>query len=142
MVARLLAVMGVYVVLGPLFSGLIYVATGVSLDLVAGHGLRALRDLPMILPFFWILGTQPAIAMAIAMLALWSVLRRPRWRLLAAIPIGIACMLVVVPLLMQRDPVPLVTSLWGWLILLAAGIGMLLSQLIVEAILSRVAEPA
>lgn len=130
----------VFVVIGPGLGGAFLIVILNVLDLLSGRGLVPVSSMVTMLPYFWSFAWAQAVLIGLAMLLVWHLLPARRPRLLASVPVGALCMLVATPLLYGRSLLEFASEPFGAILAVAAGLATLPSQMIVEAIVTRVSQ--
>lgn len=142
MLMRTIWTLLVFVVIGPGLGGAFLIVILNVLDLLSGRGLVPVSSMVTMLPYFWSFAWAQALLIGLAMLLVWHLLPARRPRLLASVPVGALCMLVATPLLYGRSLLEFASEPFGAILAVAAGLATLPSQMIVEAIVTRVSQEA
>jgi len=142
MLMRTIWTLLVFVVIGPGLGGAFLIVILNVLDLLSGRGLVPVSSMVTMLPYFWSFAWAQALLIGLAMLLVWHLLPARRPRLLASVPVGALCMLVATPLLYGRSLLDFASEPFGAILAVAAGLATLPSQMIVEAIVTRVSQEA
>lgn len=142
MLMRTIWTLLVFVVIGPGLGGAFLIVILNVLDLLSGRGLVPVSSMVTMLPYFWSFAWAQAVLIGLAMLLVWHLLPARRPRLLASVPVGALCMLVATPLLYGRSLLDFASEPFGAILAVAAGLATLPSQMIVEAIVTRVSQEA
>lgn len=140
MLMRTIWTLLVFVVIGPGLGGAFLIVILNVLDLLSGRGLVPVSSMVTMLPYFWSFAWAQAVLIGLAMLLVWHLLPARRPRLLASVPVGALCMLVATPLLYGRSLLEFASEPFGAILAVAAGLATLPSQMIVEAIVTRVSQ--
>ena len=142
MLMRTIWTLLVFVVIGPGLGGAFLIVILNALDLLSGRGLVPVSSMVTMLPYFWSFAWAQAVLIGLAMLLVWRLLPARRPRLLASVPVGALCMLVATPLLYGRSLLDFASEPFGAILAVATGLATLPSQMIVEAIVTRVSQEA
>ena len=140
MLMRTIWTLLVFVVIGPGLGGAFLIVILNVLDLLSGRGLVPVSSMVTMVPYFWSFAWAQAVLIGLAMLLVWRLLPARRPRLLASVPVGALCMLVATPLLYGRSLLDFASEPFGAILAVAAGLATLPSQMIVEAIVTRVSQ--